>query len=67
MTADDIGMCVAFWVVSFAVICIYAHAEKTTKSCADAAVSSDPPKWWLRELELAKGRKAAKEIDDDRE
>lgn len=32
------------------------------RACADEAVSDNPALWWREQIELAKGRKAAREL-----
>jgi hypothetical protein len=45
----------------FAISCVWMSGA-VTEECANQAVSDKPELWWLREIELAKGRKAAREV-----
>ena len=61
MIITPVMICGAAFLIlgAFAVGALLAMSD-----CADAAVSNNPPIWWLRSVEFAKGRKNANAIKE---
>lgn len=49
--------------VAFGLGACLGASGRSTYECADAAISDNPPKWWLAAIIEAKARKAVKELE----